>query len=138
VKTGKPRAMKTRADLKEIDRVRHFLRHGLRELAVSDEDGLKIELSLHEIFVNIALYAYPERGGDMDLKIWRKDGMFFMEFRDRGVPFDPAGRPAPDLEEHIRRGKRGGLGVYLFKSMMDGYTYRRDGDENILTVYKKI
>jgi len=61
-----------------------------------------------------------------------------MEIRDRGVPFDPADRPPPDLDEKIRRGTRGGFGVYLFKTLMDGFTYKRAGCENVLTVYKKL
>jgi anti-sigma regulatory factor (Ser/Thr protein kinase) len=61
-----------------------------------------------------------------------------MEIRDSGVPFNPADRPPPDLDEKIRRGTRGGLGVYLFKTLMDGYSYRRVGGENILTIFKKI
>jgi len=99
---------------------------------------MKLELSLHEIFVNIALYAYPHGGGDMALRIWNQDNTLFMEFRDRGVPFDPGNKPAPNIVENIRRGKRGGLGIFLFKTLMDGFDYRREGDENILTIYKAI
>lgn len=132
------REFKTRADLAEIDRVRAFLRRNVAGLALSDDDVMKLELSLHEIFVNIALYAYPQGGGDLTLKIWSRDRTLFLEFRDRGVPFDPGNRPAPDLEEHIRRGRRSGLGIFLFKTLMDGYDYRRDGDENILTICKSI
>ena len=130
--------LKVRADLAEIDRVRAFLKRSLAGLTLSEDDGMKVELSLHEIFVNIALYAYPQGGGDMALRIWSRDRTLFLEFRDRGVPFDPGNRPSPDLEENLRRGHRGGLGIFLFKTLMDGYDYRREGDENILTVYKAI
>ena len=127
------------ASLKEVDRVRRFLRDYLGGLGLKEEAELEIELALHEICVNIALYAYPEGGaGDLTIRIWRDDGTLFMEIRDRGVPFDPVKKPNPDVLARLRRGKRGGLGVFFFRTMMDGLSYRRDGGENILTVSKKI
>ncbi len=127
------------AALIEVDRVRRFLRDYLGGLGLKEEEELKIELALHEICVNIALYAYPEgRAGDLAIRIWRDAGTLFMEIRDRGVPFDPVKKPNPDVMARLRRGKRGGLGVFFFRTMMDGLSYRRDGGENILTVSKKI
>jgi serine/threonine-protein kinase RsbW len=127
-----------RADLAEIDRVRGFLRESLHGLPLAEEDLLKLELSLHEIFVNIALYAYPGAAGEMSVRVWDDAGTFYMEIRDRGVPFDPIAWPPPDLDENIRRGTRGGFGVHLFKTLMDGFSYRRADGENILTIYKKL
>ncbi|MBE3126302.1 MAG: ATP-binding protein [Acidobacteria bacterium] len=127
------------ATLKEVDRVRRFLHDYLGGLGLTEEDELKIELALHEICVNIALYAYPEgREGDLAIRIWRDDGTLFMEIRDRGVLFDPVKKPNPDVLARLRSGKRGGLGVFFFRTMMDGLSYRRDGGENILTVSKNI
>jgi serine/threonine-protein kinase RsbW len=138
VSPSKPKELTVRADLAEVDRVREFLRESLRGLTVTEEDALKLELSLHEILVNIALYAYPRTSGKMSVRIWKGDGTFFMEIRDRGIPFDPAGRPPPNLEEKIRKGTRGGFGVYLFKTLMDGYSYKRSDGENVLTIYKEL
>jgi anti-sigma regulatory factor (Ser/Thr protein kinase) len=136
--SGTPRTLTVRADLAEVDRVRLFLRDNLRGLAVTEEEAMKIELSLHEIFVNVAMYAFPQGNGEASLKTWIDGGTFTVEIRDRGIPFDPADRPPPDLEEKIRRGTRGGLGVFLFKTLMDGFTYRRDDGENVLTIFKKL
>jgi len=130
--------LKVAADLAEVERVRRFLRKNLHGLALSDEEAMKLELAAHEIFVNIAMYAYPKGRGDVAVRIWRDDGTLFMEFRDRGIPFDPADQKDPDLETHIRMGKRGGLGVFLFKTLMDGYSYTRTRGENILTIFKKV
>ena len=87
---------------------------------------------------------YPRFGvaehlaGDLAIRIWRDVGTLFMEIRDRGVPFDPVKKPNPDVMARLRRGTRGGLGVFFFRTLMDGLSYRRDGGENILTVSKKI
>jgi anti-sigma regulatory factor (Ser/Thr protein kinase) len=133
-----PRELRVRADLAEVGRLRAFLRDCLQGLEVGDEMAMKLELSLHEIFVNIAMYAYPREKGEMSVRIWSKDGTLRMEFRDKGIPFDPIAREAPDIEAKVRRGARGGYGIFLFKTLMDGYAYEREGEENVLDVWKKL
>lgn len=130
--------LEVKADLVEVDRVRHFLREKLNGLSISEEEELKLELALHEIFVNIVLHAYPREGGGVNIRIRGVHGNLHMEIRDRGIPFNPIEMPPVDLEEKLRRGTRGGLGIYLFKTIMDGYAYRRDGNENVLTVRKRL
>ena len=134
-----PRTLVVPAVLKEIDRVRAFLRDSIAGLALGDEDRLKIELALHEICVNIVMYAYPAgAAGSLSVRLWRCGASACIEVRDRGVPFDPASKPDPDLLAKVRRGQGGGLGVYLFKTLMDGFTYRREDGQNILTIFKKL
>jgi serine/threonine-protein kinase RsbW len=125
------------ADLAEIDRVRGFLREAIADLPFDEEDRFKVELALHEICVNIARYAYPRGNpGDMAVRIWRDKASLFIEVRDRGIPFNPVGKKNPDLMVKLRRGLPGGLGVYFFKTLMDGLSYRRRSGQNILTVRK--
>lgn len=136
---GQAKVLVVPAAVEEVERVRRFLRDVLHDLGLGEEEAFKVELSLHEICVNIAMYAYPDgRSGDLAIRVWRDDGSLVIEVRDRGIPFDPARKPSPDLQARIRYGKRGGLGVFFFKTLMDGFTYRRDGDENVLTVFKRI
>lgn len=131
--------LRVAANLNEIDRVRAFLQDAIAGLALDEEDRLKIELALHEICVNIVRYAYPRgRKGDMVVRIWRDDGSLMIEVRDRGIPFNPVRKKNPDLMVKLRRGIPGGLGVYFFKTLMDGLTYRRAAGQNILTVRKAI
>jgi anti-sigma regulatory factor (Ser/Thr protein kinase) len=127
------------AALADVDRVRSFLQDYIAGLALGEEDRLKIELALHEICVNIAMYAYPKgRRGDLAVRIWRDDGSLVIEVRDRGIPFNPVTKKNPDLLIKLRRGDPGGLGIYFFRTLMDGLSYRRAGGQNILTVRKAI
>ncbi len=131
--------LRAAADLKEIDRVRDFLRDATADLPLSEQERLKVELALHEICVNIARYAYPRgRKGEMAVRIWRDADSLFIEVRDKGIPFNPIRKKNPDLLVKLRRGIPGGLGVYFFKTLMDGLSYRRAGGQNILTVRKAI
>jgi len=126
------------ADFKAMDRVRAVLRKSLEGIDLAEEEYFKIELSLHEICVNIILYAYPARGGDLVLRTWFEGRRIFFEFRDSGIPFDPQFAAFPDIREKLRTGKRGGFGIYLFRTLMDGYEYRREGGTNVLTVFKDL
>ena len=62
----------------------------------------------------------------------------FVEIRDWGVPFNPRGLEEPDIQEIIKSEKKGGLGVFLSRKLMDGFDYKREKDQNVLTIYKTI
>ncbi|MCU0244170.1 MAG: ATP-binding protein [Acidobacteria bacterium] len=127
------------AALGEVPRVRAFIHDYVAGLGLGEEDRVKIELSLHEICVNIALYAYPEgRPGEMTVRAWKDGGDLFIEVRDQGAPFDPVRKKDPDLRLKLRCGTPGGLGVYFYKTLMDGLSYRRSGGRNVLTLRKAL
>ncbi len=130
--------LKIASDLAELDRMRAFLKKSFEGLSISDKDYFKIELALLEICVNIIRYAYPGDKGEIFLKIWQSKEKMFMEIRDWGVPFDPRGLKEPDIQEIIRSEKKGGLGVFLSRKLMDGFDYKREKDQNVLTIYKTI
>lgn len=130
------KTLQVKGDLGELDKIRGFLRQCLEGLHVSEEDAFKIELSLVEICSNIMRYAYPEEKGEISLKFWRKDHACYMEIRDGGVPFDPTQFRTPNLEEMIKKEETGGLGIFLARKLMDGFSYRREDNQNVLTMCK--
>ncbi len=130
--------IKIKCNLAELDKMRSFLKDSLEGLNVSDKDYFKIELALLEICVNIIRYAYPQNNGDIMIKAWCDEGKMFIEIRDNGVPFDPRKLKAPDIDESIRKEQTGGLGVFLSRSLMDGFDYKREDNQNVLTIYKNI
>ena len=131
-------SLKITSDLAELDKIRDFLKETLQDLSISDKDYFRIELSLLEVCINIILYAYPQEKGDILLKAWRKEGKIFLEIRDNGIPFDPKKLKVPNIEEIIKQEKKGGLGVYISRTFMDGFDYKRENDQNVLVIYKQI
>ena len=127
-----------KSELAELDRMRSFLKEYLDGLKISDKDYFKVELALLEICVNIIRYAYPESNGDIQIKVWQDQGKMYIEIRDKGVPFDPRKLESPDIDDIIRKEQTGGLGVFLSRSLMDGFDYKRKDDHNVLTIYKNI
>jgi serine/threonine-protein kinase RsbW len=130
--------LRVKADLAEIERVREFLRQRMHGIIIAEEETMKLELALHEIFVNVVMHAYPKGDGEVMIRIRSDEGAFCIEIRDWGIPFNPDEIPPIDLEKKIQLGTRGGLGIYLFKTLMDEYSYRRDDDENVLTICKRM
>jgi anti-sigma regulatory factor (Ser/Thr protein kinase) len=125
------------AALDDIPAARRALRDFLGRFGLGETEVMKLELALHEVCVNISLYAYKgQKKGVIRVRFWEDNGRLGIEIRDKGVPFDPAGTPPPDFAERIRLGQRNGLGVYLYKVLADAYDYRREKGENVLTLYK--
>ena len=126
-----------RSELAELDKLRSFLRGYLRGWEISEEDFFKIELALVEICTNVIRYGYPEGIGDIQVKAWHEDEKFYLEIRDSGVPFDPSRIRKPSLKDLATKERMGGLGIFLARKLMDGFAYRREDDQNVLTMCKK-
>lgn len=116
----------------------HFVEEELEKMDCPPSLVIKITVAVEEIFVNIAHYAYPGKDGDVRLSAKKSDDGVVIEFRDRGIPFDPLANSDPDVSLPVNERGIGGLGIFMVKKMMDriGYTYKNG--ENILTLEKKI
>ena len=132
------KSLKLKSDLAEIEKVRGFLEATLKNLNLTEEAYYIIELSILEICINVIRYAYPKEKGNILLKIWNREGKIYFEIRDWGVPFDPREIPDPDVQEMVRHGQTGGLGIFLSRQLMNGVEYNREGDQNVLLMYKSI
>ena len=131
--------LKVVSNLSELNKIRAFLKQNLSILRLSEENYYIIELSLLEICINIIRYAYPaEEQGEIFLKTWQEGDRVYLEIRDNGVPFDPSHTKTPDIDEIMKTGKKGGLGVFLTRKLMDGFEYKRRDDQNILTIFKQL
>ncbi len=132
------RSIEIKSDLCEIEKIRSFLKEALAEFGLSEETLYLIELAILEMCINIVRYAYPNTEGDILLKTWPEKEKIFFEIRDWGVPFDPRSIQEPDIHKMISKGKTGGLGILLARRLMDGFTYTREKNQNVLVMHKKI
>ena len=134
----KMETLRVKSEWAGVEKIRSFLRRNLKGLNISDSDYYQIELSLLEICINIIMYAYPEDKGEISLNIWQQEGKIFFEIIDWGIPFDPRTGKKPDVIENIKNKRIGGLGIFLSRTFMDGFSYKRENNQNILTMYKKV
>lgn len=64
---------------------------------------------------------------------------FEVLIRDRGVGFDPRVAPDVDIKEHVKAGRKGGLGIFLMRRIMDEVNYSfKQGVQNELQMIKYV
>ena len=126
------------AKKENLDEVNSFVMNYIEPYNVSSKILMQLELVIEEIFINIASYAY--RGGDGKALIYLSldNNVLKIEFRDKGVKYNPLERKDPNINASAEEREIGGLGVYLVKKNVDSISYKYESDSNILTLTKKI
>jgi serine/threonine-protein kinase RsbW len=118
--------------------VRDFITQAARDFGFGDVEVANIVLAVDEACTNIIKHGYkydatktitivviPDRKG-LELRI-----------RDNGIRFDPRDITTPDMKEYFAKFRRGGLGVYLMKRLMDEVEYIiRPGEPNEVRLMK--
>ena len=104
--------------------VREFVGETARAFGFSEEDAANIVLAVDEACTNIIKHAYQyATDKEIEVSIFQNNPSFEISIFDSGRSFDPSKIRQPDLKEHIGHHKRGGLGVYLMKKLMDKVEY---------------
>ncbi len=118
-----------RAKLSEVDRARKFITNELDQRNCPEDVAGRIELALEEMLVNVVCYAYPEGEGEVTVTVFfPKSDVIRIEITDKGIPYDPTKRSDPDVAKPLNQRKKGGLGIFMTKQIMDEMTYdHKDG-----------
>ena len=130
--------MKIPAKLENLESMLQFIRNGAEQQGFSGKEINKIQVAAEEALVNVISYAYPDDGGDVEIRCNAKgaEGLV-IEIIDWGIPFDPLSLPEPDIEAPPEEREVGGLGIHIMRNIMDEVSYKREGDRNILTLVKR-
>jgi anti-sigma B factor antagonist len=69
-----------------------------------------------------------ETGADcwLKLEIGRVKERLSISITDKGMPFDPRGEAAFDIDEYVSSGRRRGLGLIMTRNLIEGLKYRSD------------
>ena len=123
------------ADVKELDNLFEYSSALLRLLEFSNRDIIMINTALEEIFVNVANYAYEEKG-TVEITLSKfKDHVTFV-FKDSGKPFNPLDKVDPNITAKSEEREIGGLGIFMVKKIMDSVKYEYVDNQNVLTLIK--
>lgn len=112
----------------------------LSQLQVDRKTAYKIRLVLDELLTNVVSYAYENDEGEIeiDYEINNDPRMVTILIIDEGKPFNPLEHEDPELIPNIAERPIGGLGLFIVKNSVDELDYQRQGNQNILTIKKKI
>ena len=130
--------LKVSAEIGKLQEVLDFVNALLEEHDCPPRTQMLIEISLEELFVNIAHYAYPEGNGWAEIHASAADGVAAVTLIDGGIPYDPLAKPDPDVTLSAEERQIGGLGIYMVKQKMDEMAYEYRDGHNILTIRKKL
>ena len=130
------------ASMEQLCRVMSLTGQLLEEAGFGEDDRRLIEISVEEIFTNIASYAYKEEEGmvwiQWDIREAGEAGKeAVIRFQDEGVPYDPFARRDPDLNLPFEERPVGGLGVYMVKRFMHTASHCYEEGHNV-TVIRKV
>ena len=117
-----------------------FVNRELESVGCPMKTEAQIDIAIDELYSNIANYGCDENSGEVTvlLETETDSRTVTITFVDNGRPFDPLSRPDPDVTLKARERKIGGLGIFMTKKTMDEVRYERLGDNNVLTLIKRV
>ncbi len=128
------------AKIEEFDKVLDFINENLDSIECPVKAKRQIDISVEEIFVNIAHYAYGSETGQARISFENADDpkSVRITFVDRGVPYDPLAKDDPDVSLSIEEREVGGLGIFMAKNLMDEMRYEFKDGCNVLVLTKNM
>lgn len=146
VDTG-DKTMEIEASLGNLDEVQSFVKEQMAKYNPSAKMLNQIDLSVEEIFVNIASYAYSPSNGNVVVECAIEEiesddstdgNRVRITFKDSGVPFDPLAKEDADVTLSADERQIGGLGIYMVKNLMDQIDYQYVDGQNVFTMWAEI
>jgi len=119
----------------EVMRAVEALQEFGRERQIAEKEMFGLALALEECGSNIVDHAYRrDQGQKFQVIIEHTGGAVTIELRDCGPEFDPTLARVPEQNDRTA----GGWGMPLVRHYMDEVRYRRDADENVLQLTKRL
>ncbi len=108
------------AATENLEIIRGFIQQVARKAGFNTEQIDQIKLAVDEACTNAIKHAYHFDASQMiDLKIQLCSDKIEIIITDYGPGFDPQNLSQPDLNKNVKKGKPGGLGIHLMKTLMD-------------------
>lgn len=127
------------AKLENIEKVIVFVNSELESKSCAADVIQRIDIALEELLVNVSHYAYKDEEGTVTVGIsFPKEDLVQIDIRDRGVAYDPTMKEDPDVTVPLGQRKKGGLGIYMTKMVMDEMLYEYEAGYNHITLRKDI
>lgn len=124
---------------KNLKTIRDFVTQYLSQYDLTDIVLNQIVLAVDEISANLIIHANQEDSSKfMELAIEKENRQLLFEISDNGISFQRSNYKEPDIEEHIRIGKKGGVGIAIVNRIMDKVEFTSSNGRNICRLYKTV
>lgn len=123
-----------------LGKVLAFVDEQMVSSGCSMKDQMLVDLSVEELFINVASYAYAPGTGDAVIRVMTKENprRISITISDRGMPYNPLEKEDPDVTLSAEERKIGGLGVFMVKKSVDDIHYEYKYGQNIVTIEKNL
>ena len=131
---------KVPADVSHLGEMRDFVTRVGRKYGVAERIINAFKLAIDEAGTNIIRHAYREGEGFITIRVIIRDTSVTVSMIDQGHTFDPRKVRDPDLQRYVEIGKKGGLGIFIIRRVIDKIDYRKtvEGNELRLTKERKV
>ncbi|MEW5875728.1 MAG: SpoIIE family protein phosphatase [Candidatus Zixiibacteriota bacterium] len=126
------------ADQNPLEDVRSFVQAALLETSLEKKSIAGLMLAVEEAITNIIRHGYLFGPGRIRVQVRRNRQWVSIVISDTGRPYSIDSAGSPDAAKLADTARRGGLGQFLMKKVTDRLDYQRIGDENILTLSKRL
>lgn len=121
---SKPLKLKIYSKTESLVEVRNFVSEAALNFGFDEETANKIVLAVDEACTNIIKHAYkyvPDK--IIEIEVRPNSEKFEVKLTDYGISFDPRVVKTPNIKSSIMKYRKGGLGMYLMKSLVDKVEY---------------
>jgi len=137
--TKEIQTLTVKASTKHLAKVRDFVAAHAEQIGLNPKDVSEIRLAVDEAYTNIIKHAYKnDPHKKVNIEIGSDGEQLWISLMDQGSGFDPNTYNEPDLMKRIKEKKRGGMGVYLIRKLMDQVQYNRKGQTNEIRMVKNL
>lgn len=134
MKVNKNKRISLDADSKNLIKVREFVVKNGRKMGLTPKQLSEIKLAVDEAVSNIIRHAYIGKKGGFQVEMTQLEDAVQIDIKDQGVEFDWNSVLEPDLYKYVETRRKGGLGIWLIKKLIDEVEYQRVENNNILTM----
>ncbi len=139
-KTQKKYQLKIPSQSDNLAIIRDVVAKVASRVGFDTDEASKIELAVDEACTNVIKHAYTNNSNQMiEVSIKVDQEKLIITVADKGKGFDPDKIKLPDLNESIKEGRKGGLGLCLIKTLMDKVEFEiKPGSKNKVKMIKYI
>ena len=107
-------------DVQNLEIIADFITQATQQSNLSEQDIFAIQLAVDEACTNVVQHAYKGMTPkDIDVFVEVDSKKLTITVSDHGRGFDPDSFPQLDMDAYLNELKRGGLGIYLIRTLMD-------------------
>jgi len=125
-----------------LEAIREFVQKNLEKTFLESNDIFRLQLAVDEACANIISHNYKDKNDKIIIiEINSDDEKVSIIIEDEGDKFNPLNISDPNLKEHLQEYRKGGLGIYLMRKLVDEIVYhyvKRKGNKLELIKYKDV